>query len=154
MLFKHFKSTEFDSKTCRHVPEEYLWPSDSRLLVKIQKGIVLCKGVRYTCSSFESLSNIVKYTPGLIQFGTCICSNVENIHSWTYHVYWPFEFLTSLGIFYTFILPLNYMMFLLVLYSFLFWGSVLLYLRSPKGDCCSISDDLSCFWLAQSKDRS
>ena len=26
----------------------------------------------------------------------------------------------------------------------LFWGSVLLYLRSPKGGCCSISDDLPC----------
>ena len=25
-----------------------------------------------------------------------------------------------------------------------FWGCVLLYLRSPKGGCCSISDDLSC----------
>ena len=28
-----------------------------------------------------------------------------------------------------------------------FWGCVLLYLRSPKGGCCSISDDLSCFGL-------
>ena len=27
----------------------------------------------------------------------------------------------------------------------LFWGCVLLYLRSPKGGCCSISDDLSCY---------
>ena len=26
----------------------------------------------------------------------------------------------------------------------LFWDCVLLYLRSPKGGCCSISDDLSC----------
>ena len=26
----------------------------------------------------------------------------------------------------------------------LFWGSVLLYLRSPTDGCCSISDDLSC----------
>ena len=26
----------------------------------------------------------------------------------------------------------------------LFWGSILLILRSPKGGCCSISDDLSC----------
>ena len=25
-----------------------------------------------------------------------------------------------------------------------FWSSVLLYLRSPKGSCCSISDNLSC----------
>ena len=36
-------------------------------------------------------------------FGTCICSNVETILSWTYHVYGPFEFRTSLG---TSILPL------------------------------------------------
>ena len=28
-----------------------------------------------------------------------------------------------------------------------FWGSVLLYLRSPKGGFCSISDDLSCSCL-------
>ena len=27
----------------------------------------------------------------------------------------------------------------------LFWGWILLILRSPKGGCCSISDDLSCF---------
>ena len=26
----------------------------------------------------------------------------------------------------------------------LIWGSVSLYMRSPKGGCCSISDDLSC----------
>ena len=35
-------------------------------------------------------------------------------------------------------------MFLLVLYPPpLFWGWILLILQSPKGDCCSISDDLS-----------
>ena len=36
------------------------------------------------------------------------------------------------------------MVFPLVLFP-LFWGCVLLYLRSPKGGCCSISDDFSCF---------
>ena len=36
-------------------------------------------------------------TPGLVPFGTCICSNVETILSWTCHVYGPFEFRTSLG---------------------------------------------------------
>ena len=35
--------------------------------------------------------------PGPVQFGTCICSNVETILSWTCHVYGPFEFRTSLG---------------------------------------------------------
>ena len=29
----------------------------------------------------------------------------------------------------------------------LFWGWILLILRSPKGGCCSISDDLSCSWI-------
>ena len=29
---------------------------------------------------------------------------------------------------------------------FLLWGCVLLYLWSPKGCCCSISDDLYCSW--------
>ena len=36
-------------------------------------------------------------TPGPVPFGTCICSNVENILSWTCHVYGPFEFQTSFG---------------------------------------------------------
>ena len=36
-------------------------------------------------------------TPGLVPFGTCICSNVETILSRTCHVYGPFEFRTSLG---------------------------------------------------------
>ena len=36
-------------------------------------------------------------TPGPVQFGTCICSNVETILFWTCHVYGPFEFRTSLG---------------------------------------------------------
>ena len=34
---------------------------------------------------------------GPVPFGTCICSNVETILSWTCHVYGPFEFQTSLG---------------------------------------------------------
>ena len=37
-------------------------------------------------------------TPGPVPFGTCICFNVETIHSLTCHVYGPFEFRTSLGI--------------------------------------------------------
>ena len=32
-----------------------------------------------------------------VPYGTCICSNVETIHSWTCHVYGPFEFRISLG---------------------------------------------------------
>ena len=36
-------------------------------------------------------------TPGPVPFGTCICSNVETILSWTCHVYGPYEFRTSLG---------------------------------------------------------
>ena len=35
-------------------------------------------------------------TPGPVPFGTCICSNVETILSWTCHVYGPFEFRTPL----------------------------------------------------------
>ena len=38
-------------------------------------------------------------TPGPVPFGTCICSNVETILSWTCHVYGPFEFRISLGTF-------------------------------------------------------
>ena len=36
-------------------------------------------------------------TPGPVPYGTCICSNVETILSWTCHVDGPFEFRTSLG---------------------------------------------------------
>ena len=36
-------------------------------------------------------------TPGPVPFGTCICSNVETILSWTCHVYGTFEFGISLG---------------------------------------------------------
>ena len=36
-------------------------------------------------------------TPGPVPCGTCICSNVETILSWTCHVYGPFESRTSLG---------------------------------------------------------
>ena len=37
------------------------------------------------------------WTPGPLPFGTCICSYVEIILSWTCHIYGPFEFRTSLG---------------------------------------------------------
>ena len=43
-------------------------------------------------------------TPGPVPFGTCICSYVETILSWTCHVYGPLEFRTSLG---TSILPFS-----------------------------------------------
>ena len=36
-------------------------------------------------------------TPGPVPFGTCICSYVETILSWTCHIYGPFELRTSLG---------------------------------------------------------
>ena len=44
-------------------------------------------------------------TPCPVPFGTCICSNVETILSWTRHIYGLFEFRTSLG---TSILPFNF----------------------------------------------
>ena len=39
---------------------------------------------------------LILRTPGPVPFGTCICSNVETILSWTCHVYGPFEFRSSL----------------------------------------------------------
>ena len=36
-------------------------------------------------------------TPGPVPFGTCICSDVETILSWTCHFYGPFESRTPLG---------------------------------------------------------
>ena len=87
--------------------------------------------------------------PSPVPFGACICSNVETILSCTCHVYGLFEFRTSLG---TSILPWYFILHTLSkLYDVpvgfdppLFWGRILLILRSPKGGCCSISDDLSC----------
>ena len=35
----------------------------------------------------------------------------------------------------------------------LFWGWILLILRSPKGGCCSISDDLSCSLLHERRHK-
>ena len=40
---------------------------------------------------------LLLWTPGPVPYGTCICSNVKTILSWTCHVYGPFEFRTSLG---------------------------------------------------------
>ena len=39
----------------------------------------------------------ILWTPRPVPYGTCICSNVETIHSWTCHVYGPFGFRISLG---------------------------------------------------------
>ena len=44
-----------------------------------------------------SRGRLLLRTPGPVPFGTCICSNVETILSWTCHVYGPYEFRTSLG---------------------------------------------------------
>ena len=49
-------------------------------------------------SRLANRERLLLRTPGPVPFGTCICSNVETIHSWTCHVYGPFEFQTSLGI--------------------------------------------------------
>ena len=38
---------------------------------------------------------LLLWTPGIVPFGTCKCSNVETIWSWTCHVYGSFR--TSLG---------------------------------------------------------
>ena len=52
-------------------------------------------------NKYETPSNrfgrLLLRTPGPVPFGTCICSNVETILSWTCHVYRPFEFRTSIG---------------------------------------------------------
>ena len=40
---------------------------------------------------------LLLWTPVPVPYGTCICSNVETIYSWTCHVYRPFEFRTALG---------------------------------------------------------
>ena len=40
---------------------------------------------------------LLLHAPGPVPFGTCICSNVGTILSWTCHVYGPSEFRTSFG---------------------------------------------------------
>ena len=44
----------------------------------------------------ENRGRLFLRTPGPLPHETCICSKVETIHSWTCHVYGPFEFRTSL----------------------------------------------------------
>ena len=44
-----------------------------------------------------SRGRLLLRTPGPVPFGTCICSDVETILSWTCHFYEPFESQTSLG---------------------------------------------------------
>ena len=52
---------------------------------------------RFLLLYIDKLGRLLLRTPGPVPFGTCICSNVETILSWTCHVYGPFEFRTSLG---------------------------------------------------------
>ena len=58
----------------------------------------------------ENKGCLLLRTPGPVQFGTCICSNVETIHSWNCHIYGPSEFQTFLG---TSILPFNLILFVI-----------------------------------------
>ena len=83
-------------------------------------------------------------TPGPVPFGTCICSYVETILSWTCHVYGPFEFRTSLG---TSILPLTYFSVLMLrpispelVLSLDFWVS-----NIPRYFCFCFQN--MCIWL-------
>ena len=81
--------------------------------------------------------------------GTCLCSNCWDQIPRTCHVFT--RLFTSNTPWY--FLDLAYMMFPLVLYHPppLFWDSVLLYLRSPKGGFCSITDALSCSCVREDK---
>ena len=75
-------------------------------------------------------------TPGPVPFGTCICSDVETILSWTCHFYGPFESRTSLG---TSILPyiyayriksvkiMRYFLESIFWYIFILWTKILSY---------------------------
>ena len=45
----------------------------------------------------DNRGRLLLRTPGPVPFGTCFCSYVEIIHSWTCHVYGPFEFRASFG---------------------------------------------------------
>ena len=44
-----------------------------------------------------NIGRLLLRTPGPVPFGTCICSNVKTMLSWTCLIYGPFEFRTSLG---------------------------------------------------------
>ena len=68
------------------------------LITKFREvSIEHCNGCGWPTEDAYSSGHLV-----LSHFGTCICSNVETILSWTCHVYGPFQFRTSLG---TSILP-------------------------------------------------
>ena len=67
-------------------------------LITVFYGITLFREVsigHFQWVRLASRGRLLLQTPGPVPFGTC--SNVETIISWTYHVYGPFEFRTSLG---------------------------------------------------------
>ena len=69
---------------------------------------------------------------GPVPFGTCICSNVETILSWTCHVYGPVDFRTSPVLLFCFVPPPPHLRHCIPSFA------------SPKGHCYSRSYDLSC----------
>ena len=101
------KSAIFKRK-CRYILQYLLY---RRILYKVRGKL---NKTRLVCETLmHSLKEMPKFrikvtvnvtrplvlmsTLGPVPFGTCICSNVETILSWTCHVYGPFEFRTSLG---------------------------------------------------------
>ena len=84
---------------------------------------------------FDNSAGVGAFVTGL--------SQISSFFSW-----WGIIFQNELWVYHS-ILCLNYMMFPLVLYlppPPLFLVSELLYLQSPKGGCCSITNDLSFLW--------
>ena len=71
----------------KHLKKYRFWPCCRILEVSVEH----CGGCGWPAGA------LLLWTPGHVPFGTCICSNVDTILSWTCHVYGPFEFRTSLG---------------------------------------------------------
>ena len=68
-------------------------------LIPILTLLPNCEGFHRTLQRVRlaNRGRLLLRTPGPVPFGTCICSYVDTILSWTCHVCGPFEFRTSLG---------------------------------------------------------
>ena len=81
------------------------WASHLRMWILSNACMSVCRIGRDWCNWCRTLQRVrlanrgclLLRTPVPVPFGTCICSNVETILSWTSHVYGPFEFRTSLS---------------------------------------------------------
>ena len=90
-LIRHYTSLRPYYRTCLYYP---FWPYGWFVLFLLPNF----GGFQRTLQRvlLAKRGRLLLRTPGPVPFGTCICSNVETVLSWTCHVYGLFEFRISL----------------------------------------------------------